>query len=37
MQLMERDDLNQQHVTQCYAMVLIKSHRNLLVVGKSTG
>ena len=36
-QLMERDDLNQQHVTQCYAMVLIKSHRNLLVVGKSTG
>ena len=36
-QLMERDTLNQQHVTQCYAIALIKSHRSLLVVGKSTG
>ena len=37
MQLMERDALNQQHVRQCYAIVLIKSHGILLVVGKSTG
>ena len=37
MQLMERDVLNQQHVTQCYAIALIKSHRSLLVVGKTTG
>ena len=36
-QLMERDALNQQHVTQCYAIALIKSHRSLLVVGKTTG
>ena len=34
---MEHDALNQQHVRQCYAIVLIKSHRILLVVGKSTG
>ena len=34
---MERDDLSQQHVTQCYAMVFIKSHTILLVVVKSTG
>ena len=34
---MERDALNQQHVTQCYAIALIESHRTLLVVGKSTG
>ena len=39
MQLMERDalELNQQHVTQCYAIALIKSRRSLLVVGKTTG
>ena len=36
-QLMERDTLNQQHVTQCYAIALIKSRRSLLVVGKTTG
>ena len=36
-QLMERDALNQQHVTQCYAIALIKSRRSLLVVGKTTG
>ena len=36
-QLMERDALNQQRVTQCYAIVLIKSRRSLLVVGKTTG
>ena len=36
-QLMERDALYQQHVTQCYAIALIKSHRSLLVVSKSTG
>ena len=36
-QLMERDALNQQHVTQCYAIALIKSGRSLLVVGKTTG
>ena len=36
-QLMERDALNQQRVTQCYAIALIKSHRSLLVVGKTTG
>ena len=35
-QLMEHDALNHQHVTQCYAIALIKSHRSLLVVGKST-
>ena len=34
---MERDALNQQHVTQCYARALIKSRGSLLVVGKSTG
>ena len=34
---MERDALNQQHVTQCYAIALIKSHRSLLVVGQTTG
>ena len=34
---MERDALNQQHVTQCYATAPIKSRRSLLVVGKSTG
>ena len=33
---MERDVLNQQHVTQCYAIALIKSRRSLLVVGKTT-
>ena len=37
MQLMVRDALNQQHETQCYALVVIKSRRILLVVGKSTG
>ena len=37
MQLMERGNLNQQHVQQCYATDLIKSFRILLVVGKSTG
>ena len=37
MQLMERDTFNQQHVTQCYTMALIKSRRRLLVVGKTTG
>ena len=26
---MERDALNQQHVTQCYAIALIKSRRSL--------
>ena len=36
-QLMARDALNQQHVTQCYAIALIKSRRSLLVVGKTTG
>ena len=36
-QLMERDALNQQHLTQCYAIALIKSRRSLLVVGKTTG
>ena len=36
-QLMERDAFNQQHVTQCYAIALIKSRRSLLVVGKTTG
>ena len=36
-QLMVRDALNQQHETQCYALVVIKSRRILLVVGKSTG
>ena len=36
-QLMERDAVNQQHVTQCYAIALIKSRRSLLVVGKTTG
>ena len=36
-QLMERDALNRQHVTQCYAIALIKSGRSLLVVGKTTG
>ena len=36
-QLMERDALNQQHVTQCYSIALIKSRRSLLVVGKTTG
>ena len=36
-QLMKRDALNQQHVTQCYAIALIKSRRSLLVVGKTTG
>ena len=36
-QLMERDALNQQHVTQCYAIALTKSRRSLLIVGKSTG
>ena len=36
-QLMEHDALNQQHVTQCYAIALIKSRRSLLVVGKTTG
>ena len=34
---MERDALNQQYVRQCYAIVPIKSHGILLVVGKSTG
>ena len=34
---MDCDALNQQHVTQCYAIVLITSRRILLVVGKSTG
>ena len=34
---MVRDALNQQHETQCYALVVIKSRRILLVVGKSTG
>ena len=29
-QLMERDALNQQHVTQCYAIALIKSRRSYL-------
>ena len=29
-QLMERDTLNQQHVTQCYAIALIKSRRSYL-------
>ena len=36
-QLMKRNALNQQHVTQCYAKALIKSRRSLLVVGKTTG
>ena len=36
-QLMERDALNQQHVTQCNAIAPIKYRRSLLVVGKSTG
>ena len=36
-QLMERDALNQQHVTQCNAIAHIKYRRSLLVVGKSTG
>ena len=34
---MERDALNQQHVTQCNAIAPIKYRRSLLVVGKSTG
>ena len=33
---MEHDVLNQQHLTQCYAIALIKSHGSLLVVGKSS-
>ena len=37
MQLMERDALNQQQVTQCNAIALIKSRRSLLVVGETTG
>ena len=37
MQLMECDALNQQHVTQCYAIALTKSRRSLLLVGKSAG
>ena len=36
-QLMERDALNQQHVTQCYAIVLIKSRIILPAAGRSTG
>ena len=36
-QLMEHDALNQQRVTQCYAIALTKSRRSLLIVGKSTG
>ena len=36
-QLMERDALNKQYVTQCYAIAPIKSRRSLLVVGKTTG
>ena len=36
-QLMERDALDQQHVTQCCAIALIKSRRSLLVVSKTTG
>ena len=36
-QLMKRNALNQQHVTQRYAKALIKSRRSLLVVGKTTG
>ena len=35
--LMERDALNQQHVTQCNAIAPIKYRRSLLVVSKSTG
>ena len=34
---MDRDTLNQQHVTQCYAIAPIKSRRSLLMVGKTTG
>ena len=34
---MERDALNQQHVTQCYARAFMKSRGSLHVVGKSTG
>ena len=37
MQLMERDALNQQNVTQCNAIAPIKYRRSLLVVSKSTG